>query len=500
MSYKIDLSHLDREGPASLTAQLVDRIAVQIDDGEIPPGAKLPTTRALASEAGINHLTAARVYRRLAELGYVTAAVGRGTFVRSHPPGTSAAGERDEGDWQLAALPPQPLSYAGQMLRESMVTLPGAIPLAAGFPAPELCPSDDLAALAADVLAAAPQTVTDYLPVEGLPVLRERLAAVGREAGFARDPEEILVTSGARQGIDLVARAILRPGDVAVVESPTFVGLLGSLEATGATVLSLPVDDEGADTAALDRLLARHEVRLVALQGSCQNPTGHDLSAARRSRLLELARERGFFILEDGVYATMRFDGRPAPRMRAEAPGHVVYADSLSKTLGGGLRVGWVAASGPIMARIAQLKLDGDLHSPGAPQAVAAAWLDGDRHARHLAAVLPRYQKRCERLLAALERHLGDEVVSSRPAGGHHVWVTLRRPVDERALYAEAGRAGVTFLPGGAAQPAASGRTSMRLSFSYVPPEQLDEGVRRLARALRAVRRARSVAATAPIS
>jgi DNA-binding transcriptional MocR family regulator len=508
MSHKLKMFDVERDGEISITQQLVTHISSLIDAGELAPGERLPATRALAADAGINHLTAVRVYRRLAELGYVTAAVGRGTFVRQRVPVPAAAGAGADGargdndDWQLGMLAVRPVSYADEMLRDSLhAPLAGdAIALASGYPDPGLCPSAELGALAADITRENPRAITDYLQVEGQPELRERLAELGREAGYATSADEILVTSGARQAIDLIARAILGPGDVAVVESPTFAGALASLQATGARVLPLPVDDEGADIDALERILARHEIKLVALQEACQNPTGADLSPARRARLVELARTRGFFVLDVGVYATMRFDGAPRRRLRAEAPSHVIYVDSLSKTIGGGLRVGWIAAAGPVFGRLVQLKIDSDIHTAALPQHLAARYLRGDRHAQLLARALPVYRRRRDALLDALDRHLAHDATWTVPAGGHHVWVTMREPVDERALYVEALRAGTSFLPGGAVMAEKSSRTSMRLSFGLVEPELLDEGVRRLAVALREVRRRGRAGSTGALS
>ncbi|HVF79391.1 MAG TPA: PLP-dependent aminotransferase family protein [Solirubrobacteraceae bacterium] len=498
---------LERDGEISITQQLVTHISALIDSGEIAPGERLPATRALAADAGINHLTAVRVYRRLAELGYVTAAVGRGTFVRRRVPApvgaSSDPGARpDNDDWQLGMLAVRPVSYADEMLRDSLhAPLAGdAIALGSGYPDPELCPSHELGAIAAEIGRESPRAITDYLQVEGLPELRERLAELGREAGYATSAAEILVTTGARQAIDLVARAILGPGDVAVVESPTFAGALASLQATGARVLPLPIDADGPDIDALERILARHEIKLVVLQEACQNPTGADLSPARRARLIELARARGFFVLDDGVYATMRFDGPSRRRLRADAPSHVIYVDSLSKTIGGGLRIGWIAASGPIFGRLVQLKIDSDIHTAALPQHLAARYLRGDRHERLLARALPVYRERRDALLDALDRHLVHDATWNVPTGGHHVWVTLRDPVDERALYDEAVRAGTTFLPGGAVMTEKSTRTSMRLSFGLVEPKLLDEGVRRLAVALREVRRRGRAGSTGALS
>jgi DNA-binding transcriptional MocR family regulator len=499
MSYALDLSDLRRDASAPVTQQVVDRLVELIDDGALEPGARLPSTRALAATARINHLTAARVYRRLADMGYVTAAVGSGTFVRRRPPSN---GGPDSDDWQHDLLLPRPHSHAAQMLAEAMAAGHGrnAIPFAAGFPDPALCPSSELAEIATRLLSEQPEAATGYLEVEGVGALREQLAAMGRECGFAQTPEEILVTTGARQGLDLVARALLGPDDVAAVESPTFAGTLASLQATGARVLGLPVDGEGADIGVLERILARHEVKLVVVQGSCQNPTGADLSAARRRRLLELARERGFFVLDDGVYATIRYEGPELPRLRAAAPSHVIYVDSLSKSIGGGLRVGWVAASGPVFERLVQLKLDSDIHSAALPQHLAARYLAEHDHRALLARALPVYRRRRDTLIAALGRHLDGEATWSVPDGGHHVWVTLRRPVDERALYAEALDHGTSFLPGGAVQAEPSPQARLRLGFSLVAEDDIDEGIRRLASALRAVRRRQKVRATTALS
>jgi DNA-binding transcriptional MocR family regulator len=363
MSYKVDLSDIERGGETSLTQQLVDRFAEAVEAGVLEPGEKLPPTRQLAEEVGVNHLTAARVYRRLAELGYVTASVGRGTFVRTLSPAAAA----DQGDdWQLYALPEWEPSYSEQVMADAF-NLPfeeDMISLSTGFPSPEHYPVADLARITAEVFEEEGGSALDYLSAEGLFDLREQLALRGERYGFASGPEEIVVTSGAKQAITLATQAILEPGDVVVVESPTFVGVLESVRSAGARILGVPVDEDGFDVDALERLLTRHEVKLVALQTACQNPTGRDTSAERRERLAELARERSFFVLEDRVYADLRFDSERPRALREHAPAHVVYVNSLSKAVGGGLRVGWVAARGPLLERIAMLKLEDDFHTP----------------------------------------------------------------------------------------------------------------------------------------
>ena len=302
MSYKIDLSGLDRDGDVSITQQLVERFARAIDDAELDPGEKLPPTRELAAEVGVNHLTAARVYRRLAELGYVTASVGRGTFVRALAP---EASEEFGDDWQVYALPEHDATYPERVLADAFASAsdPDLISLALGWPSPRLYPTGELARIAAEVFEEEGGEALSYLPAEGLYEFREQLALRGRRYGWSQDPDEIVVVSGAKQGLNLAAQATLEEGDVAVIESPTFVGMLESLRNTGARVIGVPVDEDGLDVDALERQLARHEVKLVALQTACQNPTGRNLSEERRQRLAQLAMERNFFIIEDRVYA-----------------------------------------------------------------------------------------------------------------------------------------------------------------------------------------------------
>jgi 2-aminoadipate transaminase len=499
MSYKLDLSELARDGDVSLTQQLVDRFRDAIDEGALEPGEKLPTTRALAAQAGINHLTAARVYRRLAELGYVTASVGRGTFVRTLPP---ASAEEQGDDWQVYALPDRPPTFAEQVASDSFryATEPGMTSLATGWPSPDLYPTRELAEITARVFAEEGGEAISYISAEGLWELREQIAALGPPSGIPLDPEDVVITSGARQAIDLAARVILEPTDVVVVESPSFVGLVNSLRATGARTIGVPVDEDGFDVDALERVLARHEVKLVALQPTCQNPTGRDLSPERAERLTRLAVERNFFILEDAVYSGIRFEGEEPPSLRGRAPGHVIRVNSLSKTVGGGLRLGWVAARGPVRERIAALKVETDFHTSTLVQHIGARFLASGGHQRQLDSSVPVYRQRRDALLEALERHLEGEYRAIKPRGGHHVWVTLNRPLNERDLYAEAARHGVTFTPGQAVTVERPAHTSFRLSYPLLEPEELDEGVRRLARAIREVRRRTRQAVTMPLS
>jgi 2-aminoadipate transaminase len=509
MSYKERLSDLKRDGPASLTQQIVDAFAEAIASGELAPGERLPPTRALAELAGVNHLTAARAYRRLAEVGLVSGRVGKGTFVRATAPHAVEAGAEvalpgpSSDAWQTYALPEADESYGDQVLAEMLRLGASAdedlIPLSLGYPSPRIFPLERIREISAQVLADQGERALQYGDVEGAPELRSALAAHMTRRGCDEHAENVIVTSGARQALTLAARAVLRPGDVAACESPSFIAPIESIRATGARVMPVPSDEDGLDTDALEQLLRRHEIRLLAIQPRLHNPTGRDLSGERRRHLVELARRHGFFVLEDGVYGDLRFEGEALPPLRAEAPEHVIYVDSFSKSVGGGLRLGWVAASGPVADRIVREKRNDDMHSPSLTQLIGARFLAGGHYERHVEHATEFYRERRDALLAAVQRDLEPVASVVRPLGGGHLWVTLDSPLDERALYREAvGSHGVSFLPGGAMMPERPRGAHMRLSYGFLDPDQLAEGARRLAVAIRAMRRSGRLARAEP--
>jgi DNA-binding transcriptional MocR family regulator len=491
MSYKHRLSDISRDGPASVTGQIVEIFAAAIAAGELGPDEKLPPTRELAELAEVNHLTAARAYRRLAELGLVTARVGQGTFVRvGAQNGAGATPERENTDWQLYALPEQLETYGDRILAE-MFRQAGrddVIPLMVGYPASELLPAGVLAEVTAAALEEHGARAHQYTDIEGAGELREQLAAVHRAEGVDDSPGQIVVTTGAHQAMTLTSRAVLRPGDTVACESPTFPGSIEALRKTGASVLPVRVDEGGLDVDALEILLRRRDIRLLALQPRLHNPTGRDLAPDRRERLCELALRYGFFIVEDEAYGPLRFEGAALEPLRAMLPSHVIFLSSLSKTVSPGMRTGWIAASGPVLDRIVHEKRNDDMHSATLTQLVAARYLADGHYDAQIERSISFYRERCETLVAAVERHLEPVAGFVRPLGGGHLWLTFRDPLDERDLYDEAVRQGVTFLPGGAMMAERPRTTHIRLSFGYLDPDELEEGVRRLATAVRAVR------------
>jgi DNA-binding transcriptional MocR family regulator len=505
MSYITQLNDIrdERDGERSgLTARIVAIFEQAIAAGELEPGAKLPPTRRLAEEAGVNHLTAARAYKQLAERGLVTSRVGSGTFVRSTAPAvTGARRVPDSIAWQRYALPESDETYGDRVLSEmhAHVTTEGLVPMSVGYPSERIFPVAELRAASEAVMREEPERALQYSDVRGERELAEEFARLSAERDAPEDPEDIVVTSGATQGLSLAMRAILAPGDVVACEDPSFMSVIRAIRAAGARVVPVPVDDDGLQVDALEALLAREEVRALAIQPRHHNPTGRDLSSGRRGQLLELARRHGFFIVEDGIYGEIRLEPGGSRSLRADAPAHVIYTDSLSKSVGGGLRAGWVAASGPVLERIVAEKRSDDIHTPVLTQLTAARYLASGAYAEQVERAREHYRRGRDILLDAVAEHLGPIAHYPAPLGGGHVWITLDTPVSEQELVDEARRQGVAYAPGGAMRIERSPELSMRLSYSYLDEASLREGVARLAAALRAVRSRPARRAAAPL-
>jgi DNA-binding transcriptional MocR family regulator len=496
------LARLDRSGAHSLTGQIVELFLAAIASGELAPGEKLPPTRRLALLAGVNQLTATRCYRRLQALGAVVAEVGRGTFVRAGGGAVHEQARASDASWQSYVLPPDRSDPSDRIVGEIArhVEDPRMIPLSAGYPALDMLPLDALHAATTAAIEREGARAFQYGSIEGVIELRSALADLGRWRGLDDDADSIVVTTGARQALTLTARATLRPGDKVACESPTFMGIIEALRGTGAEVFPVPIDAGGLDTDALEQLLRRHEIRLLATQPRLQNPTGADLAPERRTRLVELAIQHGFFILEDGVYGDLRFEGPDTGPLRALAPDHVIYVDSLSKTVGPGLRAGWVAASGPVLDRIVAEKRRDDAHCATLTQLTAAGFLAEGLYPAQLERARAHYRERRDAMLEALDVELGGLADYIRPAGGGHVWVTLRQALDDAELYRESLAAGVTFVPGAAMLVERPRATHFRLSYAMPDVEAVREGIRRLARTIRALRDAAPQRRSVPVT
>jgi len=438
---------LNPDSGEPLYRQLYASIKAGIQSGEIGDGARLPATRELAGQLGVNRATVGLAYELLEKEGLLTAHVGRGTFVRSP------------------------------------AVEDGLISFASSRPDGELFPVEAVQQIL-DQTARDGEHVRRLLQLGsplGYQPLREQLASDG--------PGEVLITSGCQQALDLLARAFVQPGDQVMVEDPVYPGLREVFHRTGIRLIGLPVGEIGLDVEALELALRREHPRMLLVTPDFQNPTGTTLPLEARRRLLELAEGHGVPLVEIAIYRGLRYEGEDIPSLRELDPGpSVIHIGSFSKIAFPGLRVGWVHAPRAVVERLAEAKQWCDLHTDHLSQYLLHEFARSGALEAHRRQVLDAGRERLRAALDALGNCAGLERFT-RPQGGMSLWATLRGGLEaERVLETLAGR--VAFLPGSAFAVSRRHAQSFRLSFAGLRPAAIRRGIGILSEAARQARAA----------
>jgi 2-aminoadipate transaminase len=366
------------------------------------------------------------------------------------------------------------------------------ISLAGGLPDTSTFPPDSYAALMGQVAAESCARALQYAPTEGLEVVKRCILDVmGAEGMHGVDMDEILVTTGGQQVIDLVCKTLIDPGDVIVAEAPTYPGAVPTFCAYQADVVQVAMDRDGMRVdemeATLDRLEAEgRRPKFIYTVPTFQNPAGVTMALARRERLVRIADERELLVLEDNPYGLLRYEGEPVPTLRALDGGEfVIYLGTFSKILSPGIRLGWAVAPRPVLAKMNIGKQAADLCSSSMTQHFVAAYFDDGRWQEYVRSLAEIYRRRRDTMLDALAEHLPPEAEWTHPAGGLFVWATLPDYIDTTDLLARALQENVAFVPGRAAFLDGRGGSSMRLNFSGVSQDDIREGVRRIGKIVR---------------
>src|SRR3954470_16518590 len=368
---------------------------------------------------------------------------------------------------------------------------PEVISLAGGLPDTSTFPAEDFAALMAHVAADSAAAALQYGPTEGLDDLKACIVQVMAAEGMAIEPDELLVTTGGQQVIDLVCKTLLDPGDVVIAEAPTYPGAVPVFSSYQADVVQVEMDGDGMRVdlmeAALDRLDAEGRVpKFIYTVPSFQNPAGVTLSLERRRRLVQVAAERELLVLEDNPYGLLRYEGEPQPTLYGLDGGeYVIYLGTFSKILSPGLRLGWTAAPRPVLEKMNLGKGGTDLcSSPLSQHFVSAYFVERDWR-RYLTTLTELYRRRRDTMLDALAEHFPAEAEWTRPEGGLFIWATLPDYIDTTDLLARALRENVAFVPGRAAYLDGRGGASMWLNFSGGDQADTGEGVARIGKVVR---------------
>ncbi len=373
---------------------------------------------------------------------------------------------------------------------------PGIISFAGGFPDSALFDVDGIRAASQQALQDAPGAALQYGATEGYQPLREQLAhfmAAKGVQGVA--PEQLIVTTGSQQALDLIGKTLINPGDKVIVEGPTFLATIQCFRLYGAELISAPIDGEGVDTEALERLIAEHRPKFVYLIPTFGNPSGALLGLERRKKVLELAVKYQTPVVEDDPYGDLYFGDVPPPpsllALSSQVPGSrelLVHCGSLSKVLSPGLRVGWMVAPAALLANATMCKQFSDAHTSTFAQATAACYLQSGRMPATLARVRAVYAERAQAMGDALREQLGDAIGFVQPQGGLFVWARLTgaggKVADGNAFAKNAIAQGVAFVPGTPFYCAQPDPATLRLSFATADVQKIREGVARLALAL----------------
>jgi DNA-binding transcriptional MocR family regulator len=440
------------------------------------PGERLPSVRELMARHRASPVTVQRAVATLAAEGLVEPRPGRGTFVAPRAQARAAP----DLSWQAVAL------GAGAVEADALHELlavppPGAIPLSSGYLSLDLQP---LALVGAALARAARRPgAWERGPVEGREELRGWFA---REAGGSLRAHDVVVCSGGQPALATAFRALAAPGDPVLVEAPTYLGAIVAARAAGLRVVPVPSDADGVRPDLLAEAFARTRARLVYCQPLYANPHGSVLAADRRAAVLDAVAGAGAFLLEDDWARDLSTEADPPPPLAAEDPdGHVVYVRSLTKSAAPGLRVAGIGARGAAGARLRAARIVDDFFVSGPLQEAALEVVFAPGWRRHRRRLRGELRARRDALAAALRRHLPALAPTTLPDGGLHLWVALPEGTDDVALANAAAAEGVVVFPGRPWFPADAPGPFLRLTFAAAPPDALDEGVRRLARALR---------------
>lgn len=462
-----------------------DRLRAGILTGTLPPGGRLPPTRALAAELGVARQTVVLAYERLASEGYVRARIGSGTFVAADLPDAAPA---------LAPPPPAAasrLSRRGERLAATPVsahsrdTGAGTL-LAGGIPAPDLFPKDAWARCAARVLKVLGGELTGYPPPQGLSELRVQIAAhLAATRGLLADPATIVVSAGTQQALRIAAELLLDPGDAAWVEDPGYIAGRGALLAAGAAPVPVPSDADGLDVAA--GLQRAPEARLVLVAPSHATPLGGALPIGRRLALLDWAAHANAWVLEDDCDSEFRWSGHPlAPLATLDKAGRVIYCGTFSKTLAPALRLGFAVVPAPLVAAFVRLGSLMDRGIDTLNQAILAEFMRQGLLAPHIRRMRTEYARRRAALLAALARH-APSIAPIEAPGGLHMVGRLAEGVDEaEAVQACRGR-GLAVSPLAAYYAGPPRMAGLIMGFAATPAALAADCARRLEAALRGV-------------
>ncbi len=444
------INPLDPSNSSPLFRQLYEQMKERIESGTLRRGDRLPATRELAGQLGLNRTTVSAAYALLESEGLIAGHVGRGSFV---------TGRANKNDASAAA------SFSRSR------------------PSELLFPLEEFRKTCAEVIASdEAASILQLGSPSGYAPLRRYLLEQARAEGTARDSDDILITSGCQQAFDLLQRT-MGEGSKVLIEDPVYLGVRSVFERAGARLIGVPVGSDGIDLGALERIIARERPRLLCVTPNFQNPTGATMPLAARQALLRITQAAGVGVIENDIYGPLCYEGAPIPSIKQlDETGDTILLRSFSKVAFPGLRVGWVMARRALIEKLTEAKQWSDLHTDQLSQAVLLRFAESGRLERHRQRMLVAGRERLHAALEACEKFLPAGAKYTRPRGGMNLWIELPQALDAAELLPRAEREGVTYLPGkyfAVSRPQPNG---VRISFAGMTPEEIRSGLEILGR------------------
>jgi len=478
---KTILIPIDPNSARSLYLQIADHITRLARQGNLKSGRKLPPTRTLAQQLQVHRSTVINAYEELKARGVIEARQGSGSYI---------AGDLDEKTTAIQPMLPSMLTQPEAIIAElrRLNWAEGVISLGYGPPADELMPIEDFDRARRRVLRRDGVKTANYELPQGYHPLRQAIAMHLAGHGLQVDPEDVVITAGALEGVSLVARALAAPGDTAVIELPQYFGNWTNFAYQGLNLKGFDLLESGPDWASLGRLFqeGQERPRFVFVTPDHQNPMGIRWGMPQRYQFLKTINDQDWPIVEDGTYRDLTYDGPPHPPLRA-LDTEVIYVGTFSHSLMPGLRIGYAVCSGALRDHIVRLKAATSGPGETLNQRALADFIVSGEYARHLERILPVYRSRRDSLLEAMQAHFPPQVRWIIPSGGFFVWVWLPEGLSPQVLFSRALKSDITIAPAAAFYPGLAAQNAFRLAFSRYPEEVLARAALILGRLLQAM-------------
>jgi GntR family transcriptional regulator/MocR family aminotransferase len=490
---------IDRESDVPVYHQVEEFIRQGILSGSLQAETRLPASRRLGADLGINRITIEKAYGELEAKGLIYTRMGSGTYVstqqRFQEGSRTPNGKISLPMWQDKFANP---AMPGLAEDEDLLLLasghPDPISFSTGIGDANLFPVDDFRKVIQAVLKRDGMAALEYGEREGYQPLRSMIVQILASQGVQTQAENVLITAGSQQAISLVSQTILHAGDVVLVEKPTYGGALSLFKALGAIPIGLPVDENGMQVDQLENALRMHHPKMIYTIPNFQNPTGACMSGQRRRKLISLADQYNIPILEDDFVGDLRYEGFAKPALKSLDPGgRVIYISTFSKMLMPGLRMGYIVTEGPLFKRLVEWKVLNDLASSNLLQRALESYVTVGRYQAHLRKATQMYGKRCETVIKAIHSYLPVDVRFTRPQGGLFIWLRLPENLSAQELLPLAIKKGVSFTVGNPFFPdPQEGEHCLRLNFVAEPPDRIEQGIIRLSEAIQQLQQQKS--------